>query len=82
MGNRVTLPIEGMTCGACALTVQNRLQRAPGVIEATVNYATARAITTDGAPGVGAGGAVGRWYDCGQYRNSVSMASMPPGPGA
>jgi Cu+-exporting ATPase len=56
MGNRVTLPIEGMTCGACALTVQHRLQQAPGVTEATVNYATARATVTlaDGAPPVSA----------------------------
>ncbi len=46
MGSRVTLPIEGMTCGACAITVQNRLSEADGVREATVNYATARATIT------------------------------------
>lgn len=46
MDSRVTLPIEGMTCGACATTVQNRLREAEGVQEATVNYATARATVT------------------------------------
>ena len=32
-----------MTCGACAITVQKRLEDAPGVIEANVNYATGKA---------------------------------------
>lgn len=41
---RITLPIEGMTCGACAVTVQKRLLREPGVKEANVNYATAKSI--------------------------------------
>jgi Cu+-exporting ATPase len=40
---RVSLPIEGMTCGACAVTVQQRLAAEPGVAEAAVNYATGRA---------------------------------------
>ncbi len=43
---RVTLPIEGMTCGACAVTVQKRLEEAPGVRDAAVNYATAKATVT------------------------------------
>ncbi len=41
--SRITLPIEGMTCGACALTVQKRLSEAPGVHDASVNYATGKA---------------------------------------
>ncbi|HWP36050.1 MAG TPA: heavy metal translocating P-type ATPase [Gemmatimonadales bacterium] len=41
--SRVSLPIEGMTCGACAVTVQKRLAEEPGVVEAAVNYATGRA---------------------------------------
>ena len=40
---RITLPVEGMTCGACAVTVQKRLAEAPGVHDANVNYATGRA---------------------------------------
>ncbi len=41
--SRITLPIEGMTCGACAVTVQKRLNEQAGVSDASVNYATARA---------------------------------------
>lgn len=43
---RITLPVEGMTCGACALTVQKRLRQAPGVRDAAVNYATGKATVT------------------------------------
>jgi Cu+-exporting ATPase len=52
MGNaKITLPIEGMTCGACAVTVQKRLERATGVETAAVNYATGKATVSidDGA---------------------------------
>ncbi len=40
---RITLPVEGMTCGACATTVQKRLAKAPGVRDAAVNFATGKA---------------------------------------
>ncbi|MGH8678487.1 MAG: heavy metal translocating P-type ATPase, partial [Burkholderiales bacterium] len=39
---RVDLPIEGMTCAACASRIENSLNRLPGV-EATVNLATEHA---------------------------------------
>lgn len=34
------LPVEGMTCAACANTVEKTLQKAPHVVSASVNYAT------------------------------------------
>jgi Cu+-exporting ATPase len=40
---RIVLPIEGMSCAACARTVQDALRGAPGVAAAAVNYATAKA---------------------------------------
>ncbi|HLB35037.1 MAG TPA: heavy metal translocating P-type ATPase [Gemmatimonadales bacterium] len=43
---RITFPVEGMTCGACAVTVQQRLADEPGVAEAAVNYATGKATLT------------------------------------
>jgi Cu+-exporting ATPase len=43
---RITLPVEGMTCGACATTVQKRLERSVGVETAAVNYATGKATVT------------------------------------
>ncbi len=51
--SRVTLPIEGMTCAACALTVEKRLSETSGVINATVNYATGKAtVDVDDRTGV------------------------------
>lgn len=42
MTDHVTLDIGGMTCASCAMRVEKRLGRLPGVT-ATVNYATAKA---------------------------------------
>ena len=40
---RIDLPIEGMTCGACAAHVGKGLREVDGVVEASVNFATGRA---------------------------------------
>src|SRR5947208_2692519 len=40
---RILLPIEGMSCAACAATVQEALGGVAGVTSATVNYATGKA---------------------------------------
>ncbi len=37
---RCDLPIEGMTCASCAIRVEKRLARQPGVTSASVNFAT------------------------------------------
>ncbi len=37
---RADLPIEGMTCAACAIRIEKRLARQPGVSSANVNFAT------------------------------------------
>ncbi|MBB4636161.1 heavy metal translocating P-type ATPase [Longimicrobium terrae] len=42
-GERLELPITGMTCAACARRVETKLSRAPGVHRAGVNFATGRA---------------------------------------
>lgn len=42
-GERVDLPITGMTCAACVNRVEKSLQQAPGVRRAGVNFATSRA---------------------------------------
>jgi Cu+-exporting ATPase len=39
----VSLPVTGMTCAACARTIERTLQKVPGVQEASVNLATNRA---------------------------------------
>ena len=43
---QLELQVTGMTCGSCAMRVQRRLAGVPGVSEARVNYATARASLT------------------------------------
>src|ERR1041384_490923 len=42
-GERVDLPITGMTCAACARRIERKLNRTPGVQRAGVNFATSRA---------------------------------------
>ena len=37
------LVVEGMTCGSCAARIQQALASQPGVVDAEVNFATARA---------------------------------------
>jgi Cu+-exporting ATPase len=48
---RVELPITGMTCSNCALTIERTLKRLDGVVEASANFATERA-TAEYLPGV------------------------------
>ncbi len=46
---RLPLPIEGMTCAACALRVRRALLATPGVAAAEVNFATGLAEVTGSA---------------------------------
>lgn len=39
----ITLPVTGMTCANCALTIQRSLKKVTGVKEANVNFATEQA---------------------------------------
>lgn len=45
-GERVDLPITGMTCAACANRIERQLGKRAGVEKASVNFATARATVT------------------------------------
>jgi len=42
-GERIDLPITGMTCAACAARIEKSLNKSEGVRKATVNLATSRA---------------------------------------
>ena len=44
MTRTIEIPIEGMTCAACAARISRGLNGLDGVAEANVNYATARAV--------------------------------------
>ena len=57
-GERVDLPITGMTCAACARRIERKLSKAPGVQKASVNFATARATVAYDAREINVGGLV------------------------
>ena len=44
--SRKVLPILGMDCPACALTIEKRLRKLEGVKEAKVNYMTQNVVVT------------------------------------
>ncbi|MDE0834299.1 MAG: heavy metal translocating P-type ATPase [Acidimicrobiales bacterium] len=46
MTRTIEIPIEGMTCAACAARISRGLNGLDGVAEANVNYATARAVVS------------------------------------
>ena len=41
--NQASLPVQGMTCGACAVRLEKALNRASGISDAAVNFAMERA---------------------------------------
>jgi Cu+-exporting ATPase len=40
---KIILPISGMTCASCAMTIENALKKVDGVVGANVNFATEKA---------------------------------------
>ena len=73
---RIVLPIEGMSCASCAITVQEALSSAGGVSHAAVNYATGKAAVDYDAAQTQVGELIrtvrAAGYDCG--RASVTFA--------
>jgi P-type Cu+ transporter len=45
-GEKVTIPVSGMTCAGCQAGVQKALQRTPGVLDASVNLMMGNAAVT------------------------------------
>src|SRR5690349_3367392 len=62
---RVTLPITGMNCAACAARIEKMLRLVPGVARATVNFATHRATVEYDPAAVGTSGLVRTIQDAG-----------------
>lgn len=82
---RITFPVEGMTCGACAITVQQRLAAEPGVAEAAVNYATGKATLTVEAGAVKIAGLIKAirevGYDSGKVTVQLAVEGLHYAPG-
>ncbi|MFT5687826.1 MAG: Cu+-exporting ATPase [Planctomycetota bacterium] len=57
--DQVSFPIAGMSCGACAITVQRALAEVPGVVSAAVNYGS-RSATVKRDPALASGEALAR----------------------
>jgi Cu+-exporting ATPase len=72
---RIDLPIEGMTCAACAARVEKRLAKEPGVASASVNFAT-RTATVRFDPAVTSPESLARAVDAIGYR-AVLPARSP-----
>jgi len=45
-GQRVILPIRGMSCASCAVNIEKGLSQVQGVVDANVNFATEKATVT------------------------------------
>ena len=74
------IPVNGMTCGACATRLQKALTRAPGIHAADVNFATERARVKFDASQTGVdaiAAAVGRaGFEVPEERYSFGVSGM------
>ena len=72
---RIDLPVSGMTCAACARTIERTLAKTPGVERANVNLATATATVEYDPARVRPGDFVGAIEDLG-----YGVPQEPPKP--
>src|SRR5688572_11035830 len=75
---RCDLPIEGMTCAACASRIEKRLAKQPGVGSAHVNFATKTATVKYDAAATDAGVLAKAVEDLG-YKAILPRANPPHG---
>ncbi|GAC1516660.1 MAG: heavy metal translocating P-type ATPase [Gemmatimonadaceae bacterium] len=74
--DRVDLPVTGMTCASCANRIERALQRAPGVHQAGVNLATARATIEYDPTRTGTRALVGAIRDTGYGAGGIARADF------
>ncbi len=70
---RTQIPVRGMVCAACALLIEHRLRRAPGVIATQVDFAARRAYVTFDAQRT-TPAELARVIEASGYRTDVSEA--------
>jgi Cu+-exporting ATPase len=72
----VVLPVTGMTCANCALTIERSLGKTQGVKEARVNLASEKAVVSYDPSLVGGEGLVGSIRDAG-YDVATATIDLP-----
>lgn len=72
----LSLPVVGMTCANCALTIERSLKRTAGVRESAVNFATERVQVSYDPAIIDAGGLVQQIEEAG-YQVAVGTVSLP-----
>src|SRR4030042_1328882 len=72
----VVLPVTGMTCANCALTIERSLGKTQGVKEARVNLASEKAVISYDPSRVGGEGLVGSIRDAG-YDVATATIDLP-----
>jgi Cu+-exporting ATPase len=71
---RLTIPVEGMTCAACASRIQRRLEKGVGVREAVVNFGTEKATVAYDPEKEDAASLVGLIRDAGYEARTAVVA--------
>lgn len=75
-GERIDLPITGMTCAACARRIERQLSKAPGVQRANVNFATSRATVEYDPRSTGVGKLIETVKDVGYGTSGTARADF------
>ena len=79
---RVTFPVVGMSCAACASRIQRQLSATPGVVDAAVNFGTTKAtVEVEGARPDDVFAAVrDAGYDVGTDAITIAVADLRSAP--
>jgi Cu+-exporting ATPase len=75
-GQRVILPITGMSCATCAVNIEKGLSQMEGVVDANVNFATEKATVTFDPAHVAVGDLTKTVKDLG-YEARVERITVP-----
>jgi len=75
-GERIDLPITGMTCAACARRIERGLSKAQGVRKASVNFATSRATVEYDPQATGVGSLIETVKDVGYGTAGTARADF------
>jgi Cu+-exporting ATPase len=75
-GQRIILPIAGMSCASCAVNIEKGLSQMEGVVDANVNFATEKATVTFDPDQVALGDLTKAVKDLG-YKAAVERITVP-----